>query len=61
VYPNLGAPDADGGAAPSEATSPARFAELARGWVTAGAAAVGGCCGTRPGHIAALARALAPR
>ncbi|WP_437798625.1 homocysteine S-methyltransferase family protein [Sorangium sp. So ce693] len=35
----------------------ARYAELARRWLEAGATIVGGCCGTGPAHIAAL-RAL---
>jgi S-methylmethionine-dependent homocysteine/selenocysteine methylase len=35
----------------------ARYAELARTWIAAGATLVGGCCGTDPAHIAALARA----
>ncbi len=35
----------------------ARYAELARGWIEAGATIVGGCCGTGPAHVAAL-RAL---
>ncbi|AUX28683.1 MULTISPECIES: homocysteine S-methyltransferase family protein [Sorangium] len=38
--------------------SAARYADLARGWIEAGATIVGGCCGTGPAHIAAL-RALA--
>lgn len=37
-------------------TDPEPFAALARGWVEAGARLVGGCCRTRPQHIAALAR-----
>ncbi len=35
--------------------SPAEFAALAAGWATAGARIVGGCCGTGPAHIRALA------
>jgi S-methylmethionine-dependent homocysteine/selenocysteine methylase len=61
VYANLGRPDPVRGFAPSEDCSPAAFAELARGWAEAGAALVGGCCGTRPPHMAALAAVLAPR
>ena len=34
-----------------------RFGSLAQSWFTAGAQAVGGCCRTRPAHIAAVARA----
>jgi homocysteine S-methyltransferase len=40
------------------AAEEARFGELARGWYTAGAQAVGGCCRTGPGHVLA-ARASA--
>ena len=38
--------------------TPDEFAEHARGWVAHGATIVGGCCGTRPEHIAALSAAL---
>lgn len=38
--------------------APERYAELALGWVEAGAEVVGGCCGTGPEHIAALAKLL---
>jgi homocysteine S-methyltransferase len=38
-----------------EQTEPARFVALARRWIAAGARIVGGCCRTRPAHIAALA------
>jgi S-methylmethionine-dependent homocysteine/selenocysteine methylase len=55
VYPNLGAPTPDGGFAPHGHCAPAAFGALARGWIAAGAAAVGGCCGTEPAHVAALA------
>ena len=36
---------------------PQSYAEHAADWLSAGATVVGGCCGTRPSHIAAL-RAL---
>ncbi|HEX3986941.1 MAG TPA: homocysteine S-methyltransferase [Acidobacteriaceae bacterium] len=36
-----------------------RFGTMARSWFAAGAQAVGGCCRTRPTHIAAVARAAA--
>ena len=32
-----------------------RYADLAEGWVRAGATLLGGCCGTGPAHVAALA------
>lgn len=40
-------------------SSPAHMAAYARRMVEAGAAIVGGCCGTTPEHIAAIGRALA--
>jgi homocysteine S-methyltransferase len=38
---------------------PDRYAQEARAWREMGAAVIGGCCGTTPDHIAAVARALA--
>jgi homocysteine S-methyltransferase len=35
-----------------------RFAEYGLEWISMGAQVVGGCCGTRPEHIAALVRAV---
>jgi homocysteine S-methyltransferase len=57
VYPNLGTPDPVRGFAPSDAIEPAAFGAAARRWIAAGAAFVGGCCGTRPGHVRALVEA----
>jgi homocysteine S-methyltransferase len=37
---------------------PTALAAAARGWVAAGASWVGGCCGTTPAHIAAVAQRL---
>lgn len=60
-YPNLGAPlDEPSDAAVvrhAEALTPERLATLASHWVARGATLVGGCCGTTPAHIAALATA----
>jgi len=53
AYANLGAPLAEG--ARTRSLTPAKFAREAAGWFAAGAAGVGGCCGTTPAHIAALA------
>ena len=39
---------------------PEAYADVAATWVAAGATIVGGCCDTRPAHIAALARRFAP-
>ncbi len=59
IMPNAGLPRSSGGRA-TWPLGPEAFAErtaaLARG---AGAAIAGGCCGSGPEHIAALARALA--
>ena len=44
------------------ALTPAKYAELAAGWVEDGASIVGGCCGIMPPHIEALAAlALEPK
>lgn len=58
IYANAGRA-ADGlgwGAHPVEAAE--RYADLAEGWVDAGATLIGSCCGTGPETIAALARRL---
>jgi S-methylmethionine-dependent homocysteine/selenocysteine methylase len=57
VYPNLGVPDPERGFAPSDDCAPAELAARARSWLAAGASFVGGCCGTRPAHLRALAEA----
>ncbi len=57
AYANLGAPLATGGRT-HEAT-PSAFAAGALPWALAGAAWLGGCCGTTPAHVAALAEAHA--
>lgn len=38
--------------------SPAVYADFALGWVGKGATIIGGCCETRPAHIAEIARRL---
>lgn len=58
VYANLGEPDADGGFRRDDALSPEAFAEEARAWLAAGAAAVGGCCGTTAAHVRAIGNLL---
>ena len=40
----------------TEATQPEAYCSFAEEWFRLGANLVGGCCGTRPGHIAAIAR-----
>ena len=58
VYPNAGRPYYQEGRI-SYGTTPAYFADLGRRLAEAGAALVGGCCGTSPLHIAALSNSLA--
>jgi S-methylmethionine-dependent homocysteine/selenocysteine methylase/SAM-dependent methyltransferase len=52
VYPNLGYYTADGWSFDRTVDGPA-YAEMAAEWRAEGAQIVGGCCGTRPEHIAA--------
>jgi len=59
AYGNLGAPLANGSR--SHELSPDAFAEQALRWLASGASWVGGCCGTEPRHIAALAQKLRNR
>jgi len=61
VYANLGAPGVTSGAGRTEHHAPDAFAAHAARWVEAGARIVGGCCGTTPGHIRAMAAMLARR
>lgn len=60
AYANAGRPDERIGWA-SGPPGPERYSALAMEWVEAGATLIGGCCGTGPGHIRALSRALAKR
>ena len=57
VQPNAGLPAYIGGRL-EYAAPPQYFAETAREIARAGAAAVGGCCGTTPAHIAAVRDAV---
>jgi len=54
VYPNLGYLTAEGWSFDKQIGG-AEYAELAAGWREEGAQIIGGCCGTRPAHIAAAA------
>ncbi len=58
VYANLGEPEDGKGFERSENCSPDEFARHAASWLRAGARLVGGCCGTTPAHIRAIARRL---
>lgn len=57
--PNAGLPrmDAETNTAIYDVT-PEQMAEFARRYVAAGARVVGGCCGSTPEHVAAIARAV---
>ena len=57
VYPEIGDFSPSNWTFDAEAT-PDRLVEHARHWVDRGALLVGGCCGTTPAHISALARAF---
>src|SRR4051795_4516554 len=52
VYPNLGYYTADGWSF-DRTVDAAAYADMAAEWRAEGAQIVGGCCGTRPAHIAA--------
>jgi len=57
IKPNAGVPRVVGDAVVYEA-DPEMLAEQVREFVSCGARIVGGCCGSTPDHIAAIARAL---
>jgi 5-methyltetrahydrofolate--homocysteine methyltransferase len=56
VKPNAGLPRMDGDLARYD-TTPATMAEYAGRFIELGARVVGGCCGTSPAHVAAIAQA----
>ncbi len=58
AYPNLGAPNDETGFTRSEDCPPDAFAALLAGWADAGARVLGGCCGTTPDHLRAVATRL---
>lgn len=58
VYANLGEPTGGGR---SEDLTPEAFAAAAIGWLAAGARIAGGCCGTTPAHVRAIASQLHTR
>jgi methionine synthase I (cobalamin-dependent) len=57
AYPNAGCPKYHEGRFVYQ-TSPDCFAQAAREMVAEGARLIGGCCGTNPKHIAAIAAAI---
>jgi homocysteine S-methyltransferase len=58
AYANMGRPAEGTGWSFTDELSTGDYAEVAREWVRMGASVVGGCCGTTPAHIQALAAAL---
>lgn len=58
IQPSAGLPTDDGAGNWHYSVGPARFAQVAARLAGAGADIIGGCCGTTPGHIGAVARTL---
>jgi len=59
AYANAGSIDDQVGWSSDPAMGAAKYARLAQTWIDAGATLVGGCCGTGPKHIAAIASIVA--
>ncbi len=59
MYANVGLPGEEDGAILCRNFSPAEYATFARTWVSEGVSLVGGCCGTTPEDIRAIAGAFA--
>lgn len=60
VYPHIGRFDPPEWLFTDE-YPPLRYLELARGWIGSGAQIIGGCCGTTPDHVAAIAGGVLSR
>lgn len=58
AYPNFGRPEDERETQFTDFFSPAKFAEWARKAFDEGMKIIGGCCGTRPEHIAALSKSI---
>ncbi|MCH2136590.1 MAG: homocysteine S-methyltransferase family protein [Phycisphaerales bacterium] len=61
VWANVGHPDPVRGWVNTDAVDPDTYAQLALSWLDAGAATVGGCCGTTPDTTRAIYSALQGR
>lgn len=59
VYANAGSKDEGLGWGRTSMDTARAYADLAEGWVASGATVVGGCCGTGPAHVEALAERFA--
>ena len=58
AYPNFGIPEDETDSQFSDSLSPAKFAQWGTKMLAGGAEIIGGCCGTRPEHVAALSQVL---
>ena len=56
--PNAGLPKLDDSGQPVYDVTPSDMAEQVPAWLAAGAQVVGGCCGTSPSHLAAIAAVI---
>ena len=56
--PNAGLPEMNSDGVPSYSLTPIAMGASAKSWVDAGAKFIGGCCGTSPEHIRAIANAI---
>jgi len=56
--PNAGLPKLDDSGQPVYDVTPSDMAEQVPAWMAAGAQIVGGCCGTSPSHLAAIAAVI---
>ncbi len=59
AYANFGVENDVNGWTPNATTPPDTYGEVARTWQQLGARILGGCCGTTPAHVRALAQAVA--
>jgi S-methylmethionine-dependent homocysteine/selenocysteine methylase len=61
AYANAGDPRDGAGWDAEPGLAAERYAQLAAGWIDLGATILGGCCGTRPEHVARLRALLTAR
>lgn len=55
--PNAGMPETDEEGKPTYSVTPEEMGSLVPAWLEAGAQILGGCCGTSPAHLEAIAKA----
>lgn len=59
AYANIGSADKQGNWISTDAINPDRYADYAMSWINSGAEIIGGCCGTTPSTIEAIANRIA--